>query len=454
MGHPVGHTGMLGALALGTFPVALFQSLVSPVLPVFERELGIGVPAATWIVTAYLLSLAIATPIVGKLGDLHGHRRVLLVAMAIVTVGTVVAAVASSLPTLLVGRILQGLGGGIFPLSFALVRDHLSGDRVARAIGLLSAVLGAGAGLGIAASGAIVDVAGPRALFWIPLLLLIPATVAIAMLVPRSPPSGNGRIDWRAASLLGLTLAAPLLAVTTAPHRGWASSVTLGLGAIGLVFLAAWIRVEQRSSHPVVDLRLFRIRGIWVGNVVAVMLNVGLFGSFLLLPRLASTPSETGFGFGVSTTQAGLLMVPLAVLMFTVAPLAGRVERHTGPRPLLVGGCLVAAAGFSALLVDPGIGAAVAASVLIGLGMGLAYGTVTTVVARAVPATQVGAATGVVTMTRTVGGAVSAQVVGSLIAISAGAAILPRWEGFQQSFVLLALALGCGAVCALAAPRR
>lgn len=447
-------TAMMLALAAGTLPVALLQSLVSPALGELQARFATDLGGATWILTSYLLSLAVSTPIVGKLGDIYGKRRVLLIVMVLVILGTVVAVAASSLAVMLVARVIQGVGGGIFPLSYALVRERLPADAVPRAIGQLSATLGVGAGLGIAVSGAIVERLGHRFLFWIPLAMLVPALVSIALFVAESRARRRRRVNWVSAAALSAALTVTLLGISRAPALGWSSPPVLALLGAGAALLGSWALLERRSATPFVDLALLRRRAVWSASVVAAALNVGLFSAFVLLPLFAIGSERHGFGLGAGVVGAGLLLVPISALMLVTPPVAGDLQERFGARAELATGCAAASAAYALMLVahDGPLPMAIAAC-LLGLGIGLAYGTATAVVAAAVPASETGVAMGLITMARTVAAALAAQVAGTMVAASTAAGE-PRISGFLYGFALAGAVLAGGAFVALAAVPR
>jgi MFS family permease len=232
------HYGItLAALALAGLAFALLQSLVAPALPEIQQSLHASESDVTWVLTAYLLSASVATPLLGRLGDIHGKERVLVGVLVALAVGTVISALATSLPLLVAGRVVQGAGGGVFPLAFGIIRDEFPRDRVAGAIGFISAILGIGAGAGIVLAGVIVDHLSSHWLFWFPLVVVVIAAVATVFYVPESPVKAPARISWGAAALLSAGLTAVLLAVSHAATWGWGSARTLGLVAAGLVVL-------------------------------------------------------------------------------------------------------------------------------------------------------------------------------------------------------------------------
>jgi EmrB/QacA subfamily drug resistance transporter len=408
------------------------------------------------VLTSYLLSASVATPLLGRLGDIHGKERVLVGVLVALALGTVVSALATSLPLMVAGRVVQGAGGGIFPLAFAIIRDEFPRERVAGGIGLISAILGIGAGAGIVLAGVIVDNLSYHWLFWFPLVAVVVAIVATVKFVPESPIKSPARISWGAAALLSTGLAAVLLAVSEAVTWGWTSPRTLGLIAGGLVVLALWVRVEFASSEPLVDMRIMRLRGVWTVNLAGFLLGFGMYGSFILLPQLVEQPESTGYGFGASVTAAGLFMLPSTLAMLLVGPMAGRLERRFGSKPPLVTGVVFAMASFILLAVAHGASFDIyLAAALLGIGIGLAFAAMANLIVVAVPADQTGVATGVNTVMRTIGGALGSQIIASILTANVIAASgLPAERGFTIAFWLAAGVLAVGVIASLAIPGR
>jgi EmrB/QacA subfamily drug resistance transporter len=451
------HPGLtLAVLAMAGLSFALLQSLVAPALPEIQRDLHVSETTATWILTAYLLSASVATPILGRLGDIHGKERLLLVSLGLLGAGTLMSAVASSAALMIAGRVVQGAGGGIFPLSFGIIRDEFPRERVAGSIGLMSAILGIGAGAGIVLAGVIVSHLSYHWLFWLPLVPVVAAGLATWRFVPESPVKAPGRVNWLGAALLSIGLVCALVAVSQAPSWGWGSARTLGLLAAGLAVLAAWVAAELAAREPLVDMRVMRLRGVWTTNLVAILLGFGMFGSFILIPQLAELPVRTGFGFGEDVTGAGLLLLPSTVMMLLVGPLAGRLERRFGSKPPLLVGCASAAAAFAVFALAHAHRWELAlGSALLGIGIGLAFAAMANLIVQAVPADQTGVATGMNTIMRTIGGALGGQVAATLLTGHVAAATgLPAESAFTLAFGISAVALVIAVLAGLAIPGR
>ena len=232
-------------LATAAVAFSLLQSLVIPAIPQLEATLHTSESGASWLLTAYLLSAAIFTPILGRVGDMLGKERIIVAVLVALSVGSLISALATSLPVMLVGRIIQGAGGAVFPLAFGIIRDEFPAERVAGAIGVMSAILGAGAGAGIVLAGPILVHLNYHWLFWIPLIMSVAATIATALFVPESPVRSPGRINWTGAVLMSGWLITGLLAISYAPTWGWASSSVLGLFGATAVLLAPLGRLRD-----------------------------------------------------------------------------------------------------------------------------------------------------------------------------------------------------------------
>jgi EmrB/QacA subfamily drug resistance transporter len=431
----------LAVLAVSALAYSLLQSLVSPALPTIQHALGASESGVAWLLTAYLLSAAVATPILGRLGDIKGKRRILIVCLVGLAVGSLIAAIATSLPLMILGRVIQGLGGGVFPLAFGIIRDEFPREKVPGSIGLVSALLGLGGGLGVVLAGVIVENLNYHWLFWIPLIVILVALVATVVAVPESPVRAPASVNWLGAALLSIGLVAVLLAVSETSTWGWGSPKTLGLIAFGLVVLAIWVRVELRSRNPLVDMRMMAVRGVWTTNVVAVLLGVGMLTAFVLIPQFVEAPPQAGFGFGSGVTAAGLFLLPMALVMLGVGAVAGRVEARFGSKFAVMAGSAFTLSAYVLLLVAHDSKLPIyLASALLGVGIGLAFAAMANLIVQAVPPAQTGVATGMNTVARSVGAAFGGQLAATFLAGSVGASGIPQVSGFNQAFLMAIIA--------------
>jgi EmrB/QacA subfamily drug resistance transporter len=437
----------LVVLSLGGLAYAMLSSSVVPALPTMQRALHTNETGITWLLTAYLLAASVGTAILGRLGDMYGKERLLLWTLVILAAGTLLAAVSSSLGVIIAARFIQGASGGIFPLAFGIVRDEFPREKVAGSIGLLSAILGAGAGVGIVLSGVIVEHLNYHWLFWIPLVATVLAALATWRFIPESPVRVPGRINWLAAALMTVGISTVLLAISQTSKWGWGSARTLGLVAVGVIVSIVWVVVEVRSRTPLIDMTMMRIRGVWTTNLAAFLLGAGMYSSFIVLPQFAQLPKSTGFGFGASVVVSGLYLLPSTILMSILGIYAGRISQRFGSRAALLSGTAFTTASFALLAVAHShpYDLLIAAG-LLGVGIGLAFAALGNLIVQAVPNHQTGVASGMNTVMRTLGGALGGQLSATFIAahIAHGH---PTVTGFSETFLM---ATGFLIVCLLA----
>ncbi|TCO48373.1 EmrB/QacA subfamily drug resistance transporter [Kribbella antiqua] len=443
----------LAVLATVVAAFAMLQSLVSPALPVIQRELGTTPGAVTWVFTALLLSVSVSTPLLGRIGDMVGKERTLLVALAALAVGCLIAALAPNVGVLIGARVLQGLGGAVFPLAFGIIRDEFPADRVPSLVGVMSAVIAAGGGLGIVLAGPIVESLGWRWLFWIPLAVIVVAGLMARRYVPESPNRVPGRIDWLAAALLSGWLVALLLPLSAGRSWGWGSARTIGLFAAAVVLLACWIAVELRSRNPLIDMRMMRLPAVWTTNLVALLFGAAMFAVYAFVPQFMQIPTVAGFGFGSSVSQAGLLMLPMLVTMAVSGSLSGPIAPWFSVKSQVVWGSalsLVASIAFAEFHDEPWQVAI--STAVFGLGLGLAYASMTSLIVQSVPREQTGVATGMNANIRTIGGSIGTALASSIITGHLQPTGLPAEAGFTDTFLLLAAFSAAAVLLALAIP--
>jgi EmrB/QacA subfamily drug resistance transporter len=432
----------LAILALSAMAYALAQTMIIPALPSIQTDYGASQEASTWLLTIFLLTSSVSTPLLGRLGDMYGKERILLYALGVFGLGSLICALGSTIGVLILGRAVQGAGGAIFPLAFGIIRDEFPRERVPSSIGLISSTFGIGGGAGLILAGLLVDHLSVPWIFWSSLLATTIAAVATWRFVPESPVRIKARIDWGGGALLSLVLASGLLGVSQGNAWGWTSGRVLGLFAACAVLLVAFIAYERRVEDPVIDMDLMRERAVWSTNLAAVAVGFAMFGSYVLIPQLAEASKDSGYGFGLSTTSAGLVLVPSAVIMLFAGPMSGYLGTRFGSRLPLALGAACAGTAYALLAVAHGsIYVIAAVGILIGIGIGLAFAAMANLVVQAVSPEVTGVATGVNTIMRSIGGAVGAQISASLLASKT---ILdgrfPAESGYTAAFAMTAVA--------------
>ncbi|MEW2354101.1 MFS transporter [Spirillospora sp. NPDC029432] len=434
----------------GTF--AMLQSLVLPILPTIQARMHTSQSTVTWVMTAHLLSAAICTPIAGRVGDAVGKKRALVAVLLALAVGCAVAALASGIGVLILARVIQGVAGAVFPLSYGIIRDRFPAGRVASGVGAISAVIAAGGGLGLVAAGPIVDALDYRWLFWIPLVLAAASALAAYRLVPESPRRDD-RIAWPAALPLSAWLTALLLAVSKGPQWGWLSPAVLGLLTAAVATAAAWVATELGSSRPLIDMRMMRLPQVWTTNLAALFFGAGQFAMFTFLPQFVQTAPAAGYGFGSTVSESGVLLLPMLVAMFLGGAVSGPVERRFRSKAQLVTGSVLGTLAFAGLaLAHDQRWTVIAAATVFGAGLGLGLSAMTNLVVGGVPAAQTGAAGGMNANIRTIGGAIGAALTGSVVTAGLRSDGAPLEAGYTAGFLLLAVVSAAAAAAALAIP--
>ena len=444
---------VLALLLCAGITYALSQTLILPAMPALVAELDADPLAVSWLLTAYLVAASVATPLIGRLGDLLGRGRVLTWTMAVFCAGSLVCSVGDSLPLLVAGRVLQGVAGGVFPLAYGVIRDTFPAEARMRAIGTLSVSLGVGAALGPAVAGVIVDHAGPSAIFLVGMTGALPA-LAAARVIPDAPRPGRAEIDWLGAAVLGGGLAALLILLTQGQTVGWTSPPALALALASVMLLRAWVAVERRRRAPLVDLASLRRPAVALTNIAAACVGCGIFMAYVPLAPIAQAPAATGYGFGWSVTAAGALLVPHGLVQIVAGPWAGGLCARAGAAATLVLGAGLNTIAMVALALVHGPLALVALGAVLGIGQAMALTAMANLMVAAVPRDEVGIATGVNTVMRTIGMAVGSALSAALLAAATapGSALAAEW-GYVIAFGVAAAATAGAVACGLALSR-
>ncbi|MFI0445048.1 MFS transporter [Actinomadura sp. 6N118] len=448
--------GLVPLLAfLGVMAYSLSMAVVTPALPLLQEGLHTTAAGAAWALTAMTLSAAVATPVIGRLGDLYGPRRVLLCVVVIATVGMVIAAAAWSMPVMVAGRVLAGVGGGVFPLAYTIIREVFPPERTASAIGLMSSMLGLGGAVSWCIAGPIIDHMGWRWLLWVPVLGLVPGLVAAWWIVPSAAPQEGAGVDWWGAVLFAGWLVAALTALTQGMDWGWASPGVIGLLALAVLLGVCWLVVERRVADPLVDLKLMRKRGVWTANAASLLSGYALMAGGVLFPLLVQLPERSGFGFGGTATQAALLQIPASIGMTVAGMTAGLLDRRVGSRAVLLAGAVLTGLGYGFLAFEhEAMWQLYLGGTVRGIGLGFAYAAVANLVLAAVPLSETGVATGINTLIRTVGASLGTQVSAVIVAASVTSTGFPAERGFTLGFAVSGVLMAGVLVFALIAPRR
>src|ERR1700748_1553836 len=442
-------------LATGIGAFALLQSLVIPVLSTVQVELHTSQSAVTWVLTAYLLSASVMTPILGRVGDMVGKKWVFVGALVALAIGSVLAAVAPSRGVMIVARAIQGLGGGTLPLGFGIIRDEFPEEKVAGAVGILAALTAVGGSLGIVLAGPIVNALNWHWLFWLPGLATVIAAVGAVVFIPQSPVRGRGTISWLPAVLLAGWLVALLVPLAEASDWGWGAPAGVGVLAGAVLLATVWVWSELRAATPLIDMKMMRRPGVWTNNLVALLIGIGLYAMFAFLPEFVQTPSSAGYGFGASITRSGLMLLPSGVTMFATGLFVGTLTRRLGGKVLVVAGCAVGCVAMAMFAFAHSQEWEIyVANGILGVGFGLAFSAMSANVVSAVPAEQTGVATGMNANIRTIGGSIGAAVMASIVTARLEPSGLPKESGYTIGFAVMAAGLLVAALAALLIPSQ
>lgn len=426
------------------------QTLVVPLIPELPLLLHSSASDTSWAITVTLLTAAVATPVCGRLGDMYGPKPILIGCAALLTAGSVAAALTSSLIPLIVGRGLQGFGLPVIPLGISVLRTCVREERVGTAMGLMSASLGVGGALGLPLSALIADHYHWHALFWFAAGLGAVSLVLFAALVPRIPVSSTDRFDPLGTIGLAAGLVTLLVAISEGASWGWTSTTTLGLfgaSVVIFVFFGLW---QVHASSPIVDLHTTLRRPVLTTNLASIAVGFALLAMTLVGPQVLELPTQTGYGLGQTMLRTGLWMAPSGLAMMVSAKIAAAIAAKRGPKFTLFVGSVIVACGYLAghwLLGSPV--QILGFSVVVSVGVGFAFASLPALINAAVPVCETAAANGINALARSLGTSMSSAVIGAVMAGMTTSFLgheLPSLRAFQTA---LLVAAGAGVVAAV-----
>ncbi|SHF58037.1 MFS transporter [Geodermatophilus nigrescens] len=420
--------GLVGWLVFVEFTSGVLQGYYVPLLTDVARHLDVHDADVNWLEAAQLMLSAIAVPVLAKLGDLYGHRRMLLLSAALVTAATGVLAVAQDFGVFLAAWAVQGVYAAWLPLQVALIHSRSRGQadaaaRTRRATGLIVAALQAGAIVGALGGGQIGGALGER--FWLVLLvpgLLVAGVVAVvALRVPESTGRQDGEVDVPGVALLSVVLLVITGGLTFVRVNGagelWPWLVT----ALGVLLVVPFVRYELRRTDPLVDFRVLRSPSMWPVQLTAGLFGVSVLGAQGPLSTFARTdPAVHGYGLGLSTSEVSIVIGGYVVSMLLGAGQFSRVSAATTPRVTLIGAATLTGLGYLLLVpLHDTLPQVLGAMVVAGLGSGALVAALPAAAAAAAPAGRTGVATGLTNTTKVLGGSLASAVFA--VALASGA---------------------------------
>jgi MFS family permease len=424
-------------LFVGTV-VAVISSLGAPLVPAIATTMDTSLPNAQWSLTATLLVGAVATPVVGRLGDGPHRRRVVLLVLGVVTLGGVLAALPLGLAWLILGRALQGVGLGLTPLAIATAREALAGERSRSTIAALSITVVAGVGLGYPLAGLVAELGGVHAAFWAGAGVSFAALLASAAVLPPASAAPRRRLDVVGALLLGVGITGVLLALGEGEAWGWASPALWTLVAGSTVALVAWVFWESRTPAPLVDLRLARGPVALTAHSAALLVGVSNYLLLASVPVIAQAPASDGSGFGASIVVAGLVLLPFSAASVLAGRLARLLADRAGRHLVLPIAALVQSVAFVLFgVARTELWQLFVVMAVAGLGVGASFAAFPALVVAAVPPMETGSAMSLNQVLRYVGFAVGSALTATVLAAATpGPGAAPASSGYTTIAVI------------------
>lgn len=450
-------TAVIAVLAVSGMAASLMQTLLVPLLGDLPGILHASVDDVSWVITATLLSSAVATPTLSRLADMFGKKRMMLVCLGLLLIGSTIGALSNTLTMVIVARIFQGTASALIPIGMSIMRDELPEEKLSGAVALMSATLGIGAAIGMPLSGIVYSFFGWHAIFWVSGIFAIAMFVAISLVVRESEIRTGGRFDYLGAFLLSGALTALLVAISKGGSWGWTSSQTLFAFGISAAILAIWIPFEFRNERPLVDLRVSLRRPVLMTNITSVLMGFAMYANMLATFQLLEMPLSTGYGHGLTSLQAGLVMIPTSLAMVVLAPVSAKITRLFSAKITLITGAALMGFGYVARIFfnDTVLLIAIAA-VIVAAGTAISFAAMPLLIMGAVPETETAAANGLNTLLRSIGSSVSSAAIAGILAVlvvEVGGKNLPSQSAFQMIFMIAAAASIIGALIATAIPK-
>ncbi|MER7110918.1 MFS transporter [Streptomyces sp. NPDC000229] len=438
-------------LGLAAMVVSMMQTLVVPILGLIGSSLGSSAAEVSWVTTATLLSAAVFTPLLGRLGDQRGKKPTLIGVLGVMIAGSVLAATTDSFLWLIVGRVLQGAATAIFPLALSVLREEVSAHRLPGAMSLVSGTLAFGSGFALVTTGLLTrgENADYHPVFWLAAGLALVTLLAVVLVVPASRAGTGGRTDLLGALTLGLFLVLLLLPVSQGHEWGWTSTGTLGAFTGAAVMAGVWAFTQTRVREPLVDMRMFLHRPVLFSNLAGLFVGFGMFAQFLGVSSLAQTPQDVaGYGFGASVLRASVeYLLPSTIASLVAAQFGGLLLRRIGPRLTLALSATIGMAGFAWLAgAHSSTPSVIGAGMAVGVAISFGYASMPALIVAGVPPHQTGIANGINSISRSVGSAIGSALVTTLLAsrtignLPAGVPPLPAESQFTLSFIIAGVA--------------
>ena len=434
------------------------ETMVIPGVPTIQNQFAATEGTVSWITSAFLIVGSAVAPLLGKLGDSYGKKRMFLVALSFYTAGVALAGFSPSIYWLIGARAIQGIGFAIVPLALAIIAETFPRERIAAAQGVISATFAVGAALGLVLGAYIVQDFGWQWAFHSALVASLALFVLVAKALPSGRPGSGAKVNYVTIGLLMVGISLVLLYLTEGPYLGWYSAEELAALGAGIAMTVGFFVAESRVKNPLIQLRLLKIRNVQVANAVGIISGIGMFGLFFALTYYTQLPKAFG-GLGLSVINSGLAIAPATVLMLIGGPLLGRLVQRAGPKPTVILGSLIAIAGLVLFVVNRATTTDVTIDMAISmLGIVGVIIPIVNMITISLPQEAIGAGLGLNTMLRNMGGAVGPVLATTIMStytlqvpphVLPPGVTVPSATAFDYIFYLSIAAMAVGVVFAI-----
>ena len=418
--------------------VAVVTSLGAPLIPSIAQSDGVSLSTGEWVLTAALMTGALATPAMGRLADGPRKRRVIVVALAVVCAGCVLSAVSTGFAMLVVGRGLQGVGLGLLPVTMAIARSEFSPQKTARAVATLSVSAAVGAGLGYPITSLIAQFYDYRAAFWFGAITVAAALVLVIVVLPWQSDGHSRPFDYLGMATLGTAVVGVSVVLSEGGEWRWTSARSLGLIALSVVMVGVWVAHELRITDPLIDVRQVRNRSVLTADTSAFLIAVAMYLFLPIIIEFVQIPVDSGYGFGTSILVSGLVFVPLSFGSFAASRCLPAYTKRFGVRSMIPFGSVVfAASTLFFALEHRSLWEAFFAAGIAGIGIGFTFAAMPGFIIQAVPASETGSAMGLYQVLRSIGLSLGSALASAiLISYTRSGQTYPTYEGFRVTLII------------------
>ena len=407
-------TRVLATVTSFSLLVNYVETMVIPGIPTIQKDLSTTATVASWITSAFLIVGAAVSPLFGKLGDIYGKKKILLIVLLFYIAGVGAAGFSTNIDMLLAARAVQGAGFAIIPLGIAIITDVFPRERVATAQGIISGTFAIGAAAGLVIGSYVVQDLSWQWAFHTAFILSVILFFLVVVMLKKDAPGVKSRVDYVGASILMAGIVLVLVYLTEAPTIGWLSYENIAFLVPGLILTAYFFVFENKRISPLIQLSLLKIRNVLIANLVGITSSLTMFLVFFAVIYYAYYPKP--YGLGLSIINTGLTLAPATLVMLVVGPVMGQLVTRIGPKPVLALGAVVSIVGmimftfFRATTMELTLDVAVALIGLVSLII-----PIVNMVSISVPKDNTAVGLGMNTMLRNLGGAIGPVLATTII---------------------------------------